>query len=41
MDNQSLWLDLKILLLTVIRVSMRSNVSQSGHVTMDKFRGTV
>lgn len=40
-DNQSLWLDLKILLLTVIRVSMRSNVSQSGHVTMDKFRGTV
>ncbi len=39
-DNQSLWLDMKILWLTVWRVIRRSDISQEGHVTMEKFRGT-
>lgn len=38
-DNRSLWLDLKILWLTVLRVVRRSGISQEGHVTMEKFRG--
>ncbi|NVK26112.1 MAG: sugar transferase [Gammaproteobacteria bacterium] len=36
-DNQSLWLDLKILFKTVITVVKRDGVSQNGHVTMSKF----
>ena len=40
-DNQSFWLDLKILFLTIKRVILRDGVSQNGHVTMDKFRGSV
>jgi len=40
-DNQSFWLDLKILFLTVKRVILRDGVSQNGYVTMDKFRGSV
>ena len=37
-DNRSFWLDFKILFLTVKKVLLRDNVSQSGHVTMEKFR---
>jgi sugar transferase EpsL len=37
-DNSSFWLDFKILFLTVKKVLLRDNVSQSGHVTMEKFR---
>ena len=40
-DNQSFWLDLKILFLTVKKVAMRDGVTQSGHVTMEKFRGSI
>ena len=40
-DNRSIWLDLKILFLTIKRVVLRDGVSQSGHVTMKKFRGSV
>ena len=40
-DNRSLWLDVKILWLTVLRVVHRSDISQDGHVTMEKFNGTV
>lgn len=39
-DNRSLWLDVKILWLTMLRVVRRSGISQDGHVTMEKFSGT-
>ena len=38
-DNQSLWLDLKILLLTVKKVFLREGISGEGEVTMTKFAG--
>jgi lipopolysaccharide/colanic/teichoic acid biosynthesis glycosyltransferase len=38
-DNQSLWLDLKILWLTVWSVLGAKGVSQDGHATCEKFRG--
>ncbi len=40
-DNRSIWLDLKILFLTIKRIVSRDGVSQNGHVTMKKFRGSV
>jgi lipopolysaccharide/colanic/teichoic acid biosynthesis glycosyltransferase len=40
-DNQSLWLDLKILFMTIGTVFKREGVSHEGHATMDKFRGNV
>lgn len=39
-DNQSLWLDLKILLLTVKKVVVRDGISADGEATMSKFTGT-
>ena len=39
-DNWSLWLDIKILWLTVWRVIHRSDISQDGHATMAIFRGS-
>jgi len=39
-DNQSLWLDLKILFLTVKKVLVRDGISGEGEVTMSKFTGT-
>jgi lipopolysaccharide/colanic/teichoic acid biosynthesis glycosyltransferase len=39
-DNQSFWLDVKILLMTIMKVVKRDGVSQSGHVTMEPFRGS-
>lgn len=39
-DNRSLWLDIKILWLTVLRVIHRSDISHEGHVTMEKFHGS-
>ena len=39
-DNQSLWLDLKILLLTVKKVFVREGISGAGEVTMSKFAGS-
>ena len=39
-DNQSLWLDVKILLMTLVSVVKRDGVSQQGHVTMEPFRGS-
>ncbi|NQZ89742.1 MAG: sugar transferase [Colwellia sp.] len=38
-DNQSFWLDLKIILLTVKKVFARSDINASGEVTMTKFTG--
>lgn len=38
-DNWSLWLDLKILLMTAINIFKTSNISNQGHATMPKFEG--
>jgi lipopolysaccharide/colanic/teichoic acid biosynthesis glycosyltransferase len=38
-DNQSLWLDLKILFLTVKKVFSRSDITAEGEATMAKFTG--
>ena len=40
-DNQSIWLDIKILWMTVKKVIMRDGISQNNHVTMDKFKGSL
>jgi lipopolysaccharide/colanic/teichoic acid biosynthesis glycosyltransferase len=39
-DNWSFWLDLKILLLTFLRVVKRSGISREGHATMPEFMGS-
>lgn len=39
-DNQSLWLDIKILWLTVKKVLVREGISADGEVTMNKFMGS-
>jgi sugar transferase EpsL len=39
-DNQSFWLDLKILWLTFINVFKQEGISQEGQVTMEKFKGS-
>jgi lipopolysaccharide/colanic/teichoic acid biosynthesis glycosyltransferase len=38
-DNQSLWLDIKILWLTVKKVLVRDGISAAGEATMPKFTG--
>jgi len=38
-DNRSLWLDLKILLLSVVKVFMREGIHASSHATMPAFTG--
>ncbi len=38
-ENQSLWLDLKILIRTVKKVIMKDGITEKGGVTMSKFRG--
>lgn len=38
-DNRSLWLDLKIIWLTVRKVVRREGISAAGEVTMSKFTG--
>jgi sugar transferase EpsL len=38
-DNQSIWLDVKILCLTIKKVIMRDGISQNNHVTTEKFKG--
>jgi len=39
-DNQSFWLDIKILLLTAKKVFSREGVSADGHVTTEPFKGS-
>lgn len=39
-DNQSLWLDVRILFLTVKKVLVRDGISGEGEVTMSRFTGT-
>ncbi|MCV2886685.1 sugar transferase [Aestuariibacter sp. AA17] len=38
-ENHSFWLDIKILFLTVKKVVVRENISQTNHATMEKFTG--
>lgn len=38
-QNQSLWLDIKILALTVRKVLMREGISENGHVSAEIFKG--
>jgi lipopolysaccharide/colanic/teichoic acid biosynthesis glycosyltransferase len=38
-ENQSLWLDLKILFLTIKKVFIKEGISADGEVTMPKFKG--
>jgi lipopolysaccharide/colanic/teichoic acid biosynthesis glycosyltransferase len=38
-DNRSLWLDIKILWLTVKKVLVRDGISAAGEATMSKFQG--
>ena len=39
-DNQSLWLDIKILWMTVRKVLVRDGISAAGEATMPKFTGS-
>jgi len=39
-DNQSFWLDLKILLITIWKVIKGEGISYPGHSTMEKFQGS-
>lgn len=39
-DNRSLWLDLRIIYLTVKKVLVRDGISAEGEVTMSKFTGS-
>jgi lipopolysaccharide/colanic/teichoic acid biosynthesis glycosyltransferase len=38
-DHQSIWLDVKILFLTIKKVINHEGISADGHATMSKFRG--
>lgn len=38
-ENQSVWLDFKIMLKTIIVVLARDNISQKNHVTTENFKG--
>lgn len=38
-DNHSLWLDLKIIMLTICKVVKREGISGSGEATMSSFKG--
>jgi undecaprenyl phosphate N,N'-diacetylbacillosamine 1-phosphate transferase len=39
-ENQSFWLDMKIMWLTFLKVIKRSDISSSTAVTMEKFKGS-
>lgn len=39
-DHRSLWLDLKIILLTLWKAVKREGISQPGHATMEEFMGS-
>jgi len=38
-DNQSIWLDVKILILTLLRVYKREGIHQKGYITAEEFMG--
>jgi sugar transferase EpsL len=39
-DHRSLWLDLKILAITLLRVVQREGITEAGHATASEFLGT-
>ena len=39
-DNQSFWLDIKILFLTVLKVFKSEGINQDGQATIEKFKGS-
>ena len=39
-DNRSLWLDIKILALTLLKTARQDGISQEGHATMEEFMGS-
>jgi sugar transferase EpsL len=39
-DNQSLWLDIKIIFFTVYKVCVRDGINSDGNVTTEEFTGT-
>lgn len=39
-DNLSLWLDVKIIFMTIWKIFKREGITQPGQVTMEEFRGT-
>ncbi|NQZ04710.1 sugar transferase [Idiomarina sp.] len=39
-DNQSMWLDIKIIFMTAKKVLVREGISASGEATMSKFKGS-
>jgi lipopolysaccharide/colanic/teichoic acid biosynthesis glycosyltransferase len=39
-DNRSMFLDFKILLLTIVKVLKREGISQEGEATMERFKGS-
>ncbi len=39
-DHHSIWLDIKILALTIWKVFQREGISQPGHATAEEFRGS-
>lgn len=40
-DHHTLWLDIKILLITLVKVFKREGISASGEATMGEFKGSV
>ena len=40
-DRQSLWLDVKILALTIVKIFKREGISQPGHATAEEFQGSL
>ena len=39
-DNRSFWLDLRVILLTIVKVLKREGISHPGESTMPKFTGS-
>ena len=39
-DNQSMWLDIRILVKTIGKVIRQDGISQDGEATMERFRGS-
>ena len=39
-DNQSLWLDIRILAITIVKILRREGISAEGHATMPEFTGS-
>lgn len=38
-DNRSLWLDIKIIFLTIWKILKREGINQAGQATMEEFKG--